>query len=145
MADIIRWDPFRELLDMRRDWESVFDDRFFRPMTQNGWHAPRVDMYQTDDEVVVDATMPGIKAEDVDIQVTGDMLTIKAERKEEEERKGATYHMREQRYHSYARSLLLPAKVKADKAVAEVKDGVLHLTLPKAEEAKAKTITVKAK
>jgi len=145
MADIIRWDPFRELLDMRRDWESVFDDRFFRPMTQNGWHAPRVDMYQTGDEVVVDAAMPGIKAEDVDIQVTGDMLTIKAERKEEEERKGATYHMREQRYHSYARSLLLPATVKADKAVAEVKDGVLHLTLPKAEEAKTKTITVKAK
>ncbi len=145
MADINRWDPFRELLDMRRDWESVFDNRLFRPLTQNGWHAPRVDMYQTDDDVVVEAAMPGIKPEDVDIQVTGDMLTIKAERQEEEGRKDATYHMREQRYHSYARSLLLPAMVKADKAVAEVKDGVLHLTLPKAEEAKAKTITVKAK
>lgn len=145
MADIIRWDPFRELLDMRRDWDRVFDNSFFRPLTTNGWHAPRVDMYQTNDDVVVEAAMPGIKAEDVDIQVTGDMLTIKAERKEEQERKDATYHMREQRYHAYARSLMLPTAVKADKAVAEVKDGVLHLTLPKAEEAKAKTITVKAK
>lgn len=143
MADIVRWDPFRELLDMRRDWDSVFDSRFFRPLTQNGWHAPRVDMYQTDNDVVVDAAMPGIKAEDVDIQVTGDVLTIKAERKEE--RKDATYHMREQRYQSYARSLLLPAAVKADKAVAEVKDGDLHLTMPKAEEAKAKMITVKVR
>lgn len=143
MADIIRWDPFREILDMRRDWESVFDNRFFRQLTQNGWHAPRVDMYQTDEDVVVEAAMPGIKPEDVDIQVTGDMLTIKAEHKEEEERKDATYHMREQRYQSYARSLMLPTMVNADKVVAEVKDGVLHLTLPKAEE--AKTITVKAK
>lgn len=145
MADLIRWDPFREIADMRRDWDRMFDGHFFRPLTQNGWYAPRVDMYQTDDDVVVEAAMPGIKAEDVDIQVTGDMLSIRAERKEEEERKEATYHMREHRYHSYARSLMLPAAVKADKAVAEVKDGVLHLTMPKAEEAKAKTITVKAK
>ena len=145
MADLIRWDPFREIADMRRDWDRMFDGSFFRPLTQNGWYAPRMDVYETADEVVVEAAMPGIKAEDVDIQVTGDTLLIKAERKEEQERKEATYHMREQRYHSYARSIMLPAAVKADKAAAEVKDGVLHLTLPKAEEAKTKTITVKAK
>ncbi|MGH2581954.1 MAG: Hsp20/alpha crystallin family protein [Anaerolineales bacterium] len=145
MANLIRWDPFRDLMDMRREWDRLFDNSFLAPMTTNGWHAPRVDMYQTDNDMVIEAAMPGIKSEDVDIQVTGDMVTIKAERKEEKERNDATYHLREQRYQSYARSLMLPVPVKADKANAEVKDGVLHLTLPKAEEAKAKTITIKAK
>jgi HSP20 family protein len=133
-------------MEMRRDWDRLFDDNFFRPTwTSNGHSAPLVDLYQTADEVHVKAAMPGIKAEDVDIQVHGDMLTIKAELKQEEERNDATYHVREQRFQSYARSLTLPTAVKADKAEAEVIDGILHITLPKAEEAKPKQITVKAK
>lgn len=146
MANLTRWEPLRELMEMRRDWDRLFDDNFFRPVvTGNGHAAPLVDLYQTADEVHVKAAMPGIKAEDVDIQVHGDVLTIRAETKREEERKDATYHVREQRYQSYARSLSLPAPVKADKAEADVKDGILHITLPKAEEAKPKQITVKAK
>lgn len=145
MADLIRWEPFRELMEMRRDWDRLFDDNFFRPVwSGNGNLSPMVDLYQTTDEVHVKAAMPGVKAEDVDIQVNGDMLTIKAEVKHEEERKDATYHVHEQRYQSYARSLTLPTAVKADKAQADVKDGILHITLPKAEEAKPKVITVKA-
>jgi HSP20 family protein len=146
MANLTRWEPLRELMEMRRDWDRLFDDNFFRPVvTSNGHSAPLVDLYQTADEVHVKAAMPGIKAEDVDIQVHGDTLTIRAETRQEEERKDATYHVREQRYQSYARSLSLPAPVKADKAEAEVTDGILHITLPKAEEAKPKQITVKAK
>lgn len=146
MANLTRWEPFRELMEMRRDWDRLFDDNFFRPvLVGNGHSAPLVDLYQTADEVHVKAAMPGIKPEDVDIQIHGDTLTIRAEMKQEEERNDATYHVREQRYQSYARSLTLPAPVKADKAVAEVTDGILHITLPKAEEAKPKQITVKAK
>ncbi len=146
MANLTRWEPFRELMEMRRDWDRLFDDNFFRPAwTSNGHNAPLVDLYQTADEVHVKAAMPGIKPEDVDIQIHGDTLTIRAEAKQEEERNDATYHVREQRYQSYARSLTLPAPVKTDKAVAEVTDGILHITLPKAEEAKPKQITVKAK
>lgn len=146
MANLVRWDPFRELLDMRKDWDRLFDDNIFRPMSDgNGWHAPLVDLWQTTDEVHVKAAMPGIKPEDVDIQISGDTLTIRAETRQEEEQKDATYHMREQRYASYARSLVLPVPVKADQAKAEVTDGILHLTLPKAEEAKPKVIKVKAK
>ncbi len=146
MANITRWEPFRELMEMRRDWDRVFDDNFFRPLwsSENGQRTPLVDVYQTADEVHVKAAMPGVKAEDVDIQVNGDMLTIRAEMKHEEEHKDASYMVRERRYHSYARSLSLPVPVKADKAEAEVKDGILHVTLPKAEEAKPKVITVKA-
>jgi HSP20 family protein len=149
MANLVRYDPFRELMDMRRNWdrlfdERLFDDNFFAPISQNGHTAPLVDLYQTDQDVHVKAVLPGVKPEDVDIQVSGDTLTIRAETKHEEEKKEATYHLREQRYASYARSILLPAAVQADKAKAEVKDGILHLTLPKAEAAKAKVIKVKA-
>jgi len=145
MANITRWEPFRELMEMRRDWDRVFDDNFFRPLwSGNGHSAPLVDLYQTADEVHVKAAMPGVKPEDVQIQVNGDLLTIKAEVKQEEERDDATYHVRERRYQSYARVLSLPTPVKADKAQAEVSDGILHVTLPKAEEAKPKVITVKA-
>ena len=144
MADLVRWEPFRELMDLRRDWDRLFDDKFFRPMwSENGWYEPLVDLWQTADEVHVKADLPGVKPENVDIQVSGDTLTIKANVEEEEERKDATYHMREQRHRSYARSMMLP--VMADKAKAEVTNGILHLTLPKAEEAKPKVIKVKAK
>src|SRR3972149_2657128 len=145
MANLTRWEPFRELMEMRRGWDRVFDDNFFRPLgSGNGHSAPLVDLYQTADEVHVKAAMPGVKPEDVQIQVNGDLLTIKAEVKQEEERDDATYHVRERRYQSYARFLSLPTPVKADKAQAEVSDGILHVTLPKAEEAKPKVITVKA-
>ena len=145
MANLTRWEPFRELMEMGRDWDRVFDDNFFRPLwSGNGHSAPLVDLYQTADEVHVKAAMPGVKPEDVQIQVNGDLLTIKAEVKQEEERDDATYHVRERRYQSYARALSLPTPVKADKAQAEVSDGILHVTLPKAEEAKPKVITVKA-
>jgi HSP20 family protein len=144
MADLVRFDPLRELMDMRRSWDRLFDDNFFAPASINGHGAPLVDLYQTENEVHVKAAVPGVKPEDVDIQVSGDMLTIKAETQQEEEKEEATYHMRERRYSSFARSILLPTAVKADKAQAEVSDGILHVTLPKAEEAKAKVVKVKA-
>lgn len=106
---------------------------------------PVIDMYQTDDDVVVKATLPGIKASDVQISVTVDMLTLKGELKEKEEVKEKAYHIREHRYGSFERTFSLPTDVVADKAKAEFEDGILTITLPKAEEAKPKTITVKAK
>ena len=145
MANLTGWEPFRELMEMRRDWDRLFDDNLFRPLwAENGHSAPLVNLYQTVDEIHVKAAMPGVKPEDVEIEVNGFVLTIKAEVKQEEECKDATYHVRERRYRSYAHSLNLPTPVKAEKAQAEVSDGILHVTLPKAEEAKPKVITVKA-
>jgi HSP20 family protein len=102
-------------------------------------------MYQTDDEIVVKAALPGIKADEVQINITGDVLTMKGEVKHEEERKEKAWHIREQRYGSFERSIALPTAVVSDKTKAEFENGILTITLPKAEEVKPRTITVKAK
>ena len=146
MSNITRWEPFRDLVSVRKDMDRLFDEFFTVPAaTSSGWSMPMVDMYQTEDEIVVRATMPGLEPEDLDIQITGDLLNIRGEVKHETEEKDAKYHLREHRYQSFARSLMLPAAVVADKAQADMKNGILTLTLPKAEEAKPKTISVKAK
>jgi len=146
MANLIRWEPARDIVSLREAMDRLFDDAFTRPFgTIAGFQAPAVDLYQTDEEVVVRASLPGIKAEDVQISVTGDLLTLKGEFKEKEEKKEKAYHLHEQRYGSFERTISLPTQVLADKAKADFEDGILTVTLPKAEEVKPKTITVKAK
>jgi HSP20 family protein len=121
--------------------EPWFGDRLWA----DGATLPTVDMYQTDDDIVVKATLPGVKPEDIAISVTGDVLTLRGSATEESGQQNATYYLRERRHGEFSRSLPLPASVVADKAKADFEDGILTLTLPKAEEVKAKTITVKAK
>ncbi|MFH1524723.1 MAG: Hsp20/alpha crystallin family protein [Chloroflexota bacterium] len=146
MSNLIRWEPAREMVTLREAMDRLFDDAFTRPFCkEDNLQAPAVDLYQTDDEVVVRTSLPGMKAEDVQISVTGDMLTLKGEFKEKEEKKEKAYHLREQRFGSFERILGLPTEVVADKAQADFEDGVLTITLPKAEEVKPKAITVKAK
>jgi len=146
MSSLIRWEPFREALSLR-DWmDQALEESWSRPVAGiKGICTPAVDLYQTDDEVVVKATLPGVKSEDLNISVTGDVLTIRGEVKEESSSNGATYHLRERDFGSFSRSLALPTAVVADKARAEFENGILSLTLPKADEVKPKTITVKPK
>ena len=101
-------------------------------------------MYQTDKEVVVKASMPGMKAEDVDISVTGDLLTLKGEHREEREVEEENYFRKEMRFGSFVRTLEIPVPVKVDKAEAVFEDGVLTLMLPKTEAVQPKSIKVKA-
>jgi HSP20 family protein len=147
MSNLTRWEPVREMMTLREAMDRLFDDAFTRPINlrDGGWSAPAIDMYQTDDEVVVRAALPGFKADEVQINVTGDVLTLRGELKQQEEKQERAWHMREQRWGSFERSVSLPTEVTADKAVADFEDGVLTITLPKAEEVKPKTITVKAK
>ncbi len=148
MSSIMRWEPASEMVTLRDAMNQLFNEAFTRPWGFDGerWSGmPAVDMYQTDDDVVVKAVVPGMKPADVQISVTGDMLTIKGEIKEESDDKQKAYHIREQRWGSFERSLSLPTAVKSDKAQAEFENGVLTVTLPKAEEVKPRTITVKAK
>ena len=146
MSNLIRWEPMREMVTLREAMDRLFDDAFTRPLgLTDGWRGPAIDMYQTDDEVVVKAALPGVKADQVQINVTGDRLTIRGETKERSEAKDKNYHIREQRWGAFERSVMLPAAVVSDKAKAEFEDGVLTVTLPKAEEVKPKTITVRAK
>jgi len=146
MSNLIRWEPMREMMTLREAMDRLFDDAFTRPLSLSGVSAmPAIDMYQTADEVVVKATLPGLKAEDVDITVTGETLTLRGEFKQENEQKETSYHIREVRSGSFERSLLLPTDVKADKAKADFADGILTITLPIAEEVKPKSIMIKAK
>jgi len=149
MTNLVRWDPFPDLVSLREAMDHLFEESFVRP--QGGWLAPvgvealAVDMYETDDAIVVRTVVPGVKPEDLDVSVTGDTLTIKGETRAEEEVKEENYIRRERRYGSFCRSLAIPIPVVADKAEAEFENGVLTLTLPKAEEVKPKAIKVKAK
>ena len=148
MSNLIRWEPAREMMTLREAMDRLFDDAFTRPLgIRDGWtmSTPAIDMYQTDNEVVVKASVPGIKAEEVQINITGDVLTLKGELKQEEERKERAWHIREQRFGSFERSVMLPTTVKTDKAEAVFENGILTITLPKADEVKPKTINIKAK
>lgn len=146
MSNLIRWEPMRDMMTLREAMDHLFDEAFTRPFSMSGGLGmPTVDMYQTDEEVVIRAALPGIKAGDVQISVTGDVVTIKGEMKEKTDSKEKSYHIREQRYGSFERILSLPTTVISDKAKAEFENGVLIISLPKAEEVKPKTITVKAK
>ena len=147
MSNLTRWEPVREMMTLREAMDRLFDDAFTRPLNlrDGGWAAPAVDMYQTDDEVVVRAALPGFKADEVQINVTGDVLTIRGEMKQEEERKEKSWHIREHRWGSFERSIALPTAIVSDRADANFENGILTITFPKAEEVKPKTITVKAK
>jgi HSP20 family protein len=138
------------MMTLREAMDRLFDDAFTRPfsiMREVGstWSSPMIDMYQTDNEVVVKAALPGIKADEVQINVTTDVLTIKGEMKHEEEKKDKSWHIREHRWGAFERSVRLPTGVISDKAKADFDNGILTITLPKTEEVKPRTITVKTK
>ena len=147
MSNLTRWEPVREMMTLREAMDRLFDDAFTRPINlrDGGWSAPAIDMYQTDDEVVIRAALPGFKADEVQINVTGDVLTLRGEIKQQEEQKERSWHIREHRWGAFERSVSLPTAVTADRAVADFENGILTITLPKAEEVKPKTISVKAK
>jgi HSP20 family protein len=151
MADIVRWDPFREAVSLREAMDRLFNESFLHPWGDSWSLLPGeargvpLDMYETDKDVVVKASVPGMKPEDIQVTVTDDVLTIKGELKAEQEIKRENYHMQEHRYGSFQRSVRLPAPVKSDKAEAVFENGVLTLTLPKTEEVQPRLIKVKAK
>ena len=148
MSNLTRWEPAREMMTLREAMDRLFDDAFTRPLSvRDGWSmaSPAIDMYQTDNDVVVKASIPGIKAEEVQINIAGDILTLKGEVKQEEDRKERSWHIREQRFGSFERSIVLPTDVKSDQAEAVFENGILTITLPKADEVKPKTINIKAK
>jgi HSP20 family protein len=146
---IERWQPLSELMSLRQAMDRLFEDSFVRPsrglVTVGEIAAPALDVYQTSNEVVVKAALPGLKPEDVNIDITGETLTIRGESKAEQEIKKEDYLYKERRYGSFSRSVILPSGLKTDKAEATMENGILTLTIPKLEEVKPKKISVKAK
>ena len=151
MADLIRWDPLRDMVSLRDAMDRLFEESFVQPRgawptLAGGEQALALDVYETDDDLMVEASLPGVKPEEVDISIVGNTLTIKGEHEEQhEKREEGKYYSRERRYGAFQRSISLPVEVNADKAQATFEDGVLKLSLPKAEEAKPKRIEVVVK
>lgn len=115
MTNLIRWEPEREMMTLREAMDRLFDDAFTRPLSlTESRQGPTLDLYQTDDDVVVKAALPGMKADDVQINITGDVLGIKGDMKEKNETKEKNYHIREQRWGSFERSVMLPTSVVSD-------------------------------
>lgn len=145
MVNLVRWEPFREMMSLRQAMDRLFEDSFVRlPQIAGDGKFP-VDVYQTQDNLVVEAALPGIKPEEVDITINDDVLTIKGEHQEEKENKEDEYLYRERYYGTFSRSVTIPVKVKGEKAEATFEDGVLIVTIPKADEIKPKQIKVKPK
>jgi HSP20 family protein len=143
---IVRWEPFRDLLTTQREFDRLFKEAF-SPMSgetevsTRSW-APPVDIYETEDAIVLKAELPGIDPKDVEVRVEDNTLYLKGERNYEKEVNEQNYHRIERSYGSFARSFSLPNSISAEKVKAEYKDGLLTLTMPKREEAKPKTIKI---
>jgi HSP20 family protein len=144
---IVRWDPFRDMISLRERMDKLFEEslaRFRAPeeeVVPTFW-SPAVDIYETDENIIVKAELPGIEKEDVAIEVKDNNLILRGERKREKEVKEENYHRIERSYGSFMRSFSIPVSVKQNQVKAKFKDGVLEVTLPKAEEAKPKLIKV---
>ena len=133
------------LARLHNEMDDLFDS-FFRGLDRpfNGYKAwPAIDVAEEDDRIMVRAEVPGCKAEDVDISVYGNKLTISGEKKFSDEKKEKGYYHMESTYGSFRRELALPTEVDQDKIEAECKNGVLSITLPKAAKAKALKVKVK--
>ncbi len=148
MRNIVRWHPFTELDEMRHSMDRLFGG--YRPFGRR-WYADReigyvpLDVSETDEAYEVEAALPGVKPEDVEVQVHGDTVTIKGEAREEAEENGKSWLRRERRYGVFARSFTLPTDIDSDKASADFEDGLLRLRLPKSEAERPKTIKVSSK
>jgi HSP20 family protein len=149
MANMVRWEPGREMVSLREAMDRLFEESFLQPGMFGGGEKSAallpLDVYETENEVVVKATVPGVKPEDIDVTLTGDVLSIRGEYKSEEKTEKRNYLRQERRYGGFSRQLTLPVAVKSDQCKATFENGVLTLELPKAEAAKAKSIKVTAK
>ena len=147
MNAIMRWDPFKEMEDLQNRL-SMWSGR--APVRKDGretitvaeW-APLVDVVEEDKEYLIKAELPEVKKEDVKVTVQDGVLTVTGERKFEKEENGRKYHRIERAYGSFARSFTLPEDADAEKVMAEFKDGVLKVHLPKSKKAKPTSVEVK--
>jgi HSP20 family protein len=131
-----RWEPWSEALALREQMRNLLEAQ------QGGGDVFPIDLYEEDDAVHVEAQLPGVKPEDVDITIQGNALSIHAERHERHERREGRYYRRESSFGSFYRSVALPTTVDPQGAEARFEDGVLKVALPKSEEARPRRITV---
>jgi HSP20 family protein len=143
---IIKYDPFRELRSLQEEMNRLFMSTFSRSGSDEGFTSgswmPSVDIFENKDNLVIEAELPGMRREDVDVSIENNVLTLRGERKFEKKDEGDNYHRVERSYGSFTRSFTLPQTVMADGATADFSNGVLRIQLPKREETKARKIEI---
>jgi HSP20 family protein len=144
-VSVNRWDPFQDLQAFREEMNRTFNRWFGREEQEERptprW-APTLDVAESDDAYHIDVEVPGLKPEDIDVTIDQGMLTVKGERRSEEETRERQYHRIERRYGAFRRSITLPSHVDASRVEATYDNGVLRLTVPKTQAAQPKRITV---
>jgi len=147
---VVKWSPIKELEDMRRDMDRLFEEFFTPHRRMFSWRrpleaeaiVPNIDMFDRKTEIVIRVDLPGVEKDNIELTVTKDTLTIKGSIKQDETIKDEDYYARERSFGTFARTITLPQEVDSTKAKASYKNGVLEITLPKKEEAKPAEIKV---
>lgn len=143
---LVRYRPMTNLFNFRDEMNRLFDG-FFRGVPDVNEHfttyGPDVDIKETDNDVLVSVEIPGMDQKDIKVNVRDNVLTLKGEKKREQEVENTNYHLSERCFGGFERSFTLPTNIQNDKVTATYKNGILNVTLPKAEEAKPKEISVK--
>ena len=145
MSLVRRTSPFGDMLSLRQAMDRLFEESFVRPRSFFSWgegSALPLDIQATPEALVVEAALPGVKPEQVEITIEGNTLTISGRNEVEQKTEEAGYLYQEIRRGSFSRTVSLPSDLKTDEAVASFEDGMLRLSIPKAEEAKPRRITI---
>lgn len=143
---IIRWDPFRDLMTLRERMNRLFEDTFSargeeRDLISGSW-TPSVDIYESENALVLTAELPGVDENDIEIKIEDNTLTLNGERKFEKETKQENYHRIERAYGTFSRSFTLPQSIDHDKIQAEHENGILKITMPKKAELKPRKVKI---
>lgn len=143
---LMRWEPtFKGLTELKNEMDRIFESFFgerFPAFKEELSLTPAIEVSETDNEIVVKAAVPGVDKKDLNISILDNNLIIKGEVKKEKEEKKKNYYKQEIAYGSFSRTIPLPAEVKVDEIKANMKNGVVTITIPKTEKAKAKEITI---
>ncbi|MCP2518929.1 Hsp20/alpha crystallin family protein [Candidatus Aminicenantes bacterium AC-708-M15] len=146
---IIKWDPFKDLLTFREKMNRLFEETFSLRGEEgelfSGTWSPAVDIYETENEVVLTAELPGMNEKDIQLKIEDNNLVLRGERKFEKETKEENYHRIERAYGSFYRCFTIPPTVDRDKISAEYDNGILTVRMPKKAETKPKEIKISRK
>lgn len=143
---VTRWDPFRDLNMLQDRMNRLFDDAGRRwrpdePISTTAW-SPAIDIFETEGEIVVKAELPGLERKDITVHLENNVLTLRGERRFEKEAKEENYHRIERSYGGFSRAFSIPMNVDEQSIIADYKDGILNIRLPKKEQAKPKQIKI---
>lgn len=143
----VRWDPFRDLLSLQERMNNLFEESLGRTtdsstrVTEGTW-SPPVDILEKEDEIILKAEVPGVKLDDVTLEIKNDVLTLTGTRHLGQKNQQENYHRIERSYGNFSRSFLLPGIVDMSKIQAKLKDGLLEVRLPKAKSSRAQPIPI---